>query len=253
MLSIVPDYDKIKNYKHYCQKKDKQEDSIKDMADLLQWGQERSLQVHLERQLGGGEVTPEMIASSKATKKDLERAVKESTSRKARTDTACQDADTVPEGGALASDDESIDPLEEGGEGTKEGDGTEQDGGVAQASSGATEEDPELAVLLEKLLGGAAELTTDQTGKAKLTLSWDKELVMLPEGVLEFGIVLSSVRIIHVNMKSAMDLEEQGGLVLKDQPLNGICFEADGKRKVLLNGWILYTAGGTMCIAFFFA
>jgi hypothetical protein len=128
------------------------------------------------------------------------------------------------------SDDEEITPQEEEGEEEQE------------QSLDLKEEQVDANDLfgLGELVGN---VTTDQTGQLVLEMDWDKELVMLPDGILEQGIVLSSIRILHINMKSAIDLLRDGGEVMNGQPLNGICLESDGKRKVLLNGWVLYTAG----------
>ena len=53
----------------------------------------------------------------------------------------------------------------------------------------------------------------------------------------------------YVNMLSALELLDRGGEVLDGVPLYGICLEADGKRKLLLNGWALHTLGGVHLLA----
>ena len=87
------------------------------------------------------------------------------------------------------------------------------------------------------------QATADSSGRLSLQLDWSKEMVMLPEGVLEEGIVLSCVRVLQINFKSAIDLWQGSAKVLHNQPIFGISLEADGKRKLLLNGWVLFTLG----------
>ena len=52
-----------------------------------------------------------------------------------------------------------------------------------------------------------------------------------------------------MNMLSALELLDRGGEVLDGVPLCGICLEAGGKRKLLLNGWALCTLGGVHLLA----
>ena len=61
------------------------------------------------------------------------------------------------------------------------------------------------------------QATADSSGRLSLQLDWSKEMVMLPEGVLEEGIVLSCVRVLQINFKSAIDLWQNSAKVLHNQ------------------------------------
>jgi hypothetical protein len=86
--------------------------------------------------------------------------------------------------------------------------------------------------------------TMDQSGTLAVPMSWDKELFMLKGGQLPNGIIVSSMRLLQVNLHGAMKLEEEGGTVLNGTPLYGLNLETDGKRKLLVNGWKFQTFGG---------
>ena len=79
--------------------------------------------------------------------------------------------------------------------------------------------------------------------KAIIKSDWTTQLVVLPEGVGDQCVVMSCLRTLQVNLKSAMDLEQEGGTVLNGVPLHGLNLESDGKRRILLNRWCLYTVG----------
>jgi hypothetical protein len=139
---------------------------------------------------------------------------------------------------------------------------------------------------LVKMLADAIkeEGTSTDTGTINLAMSWDTQMFALKDGLLENGIAcgvfatclllacwllvvagccwllveslplvvsacLGSLRVMYVNMLSALELLDRGGEVLDGVPLYGICLEADGKRKLLLNGWALYTLGGVHLLA----
>ena len=87
------------------------------------------------------------------------------------------------------------------------------------------------------------QATADSSGRLSLALDWSKQMVLLPDGLLGEGIVLSCVRILQINLKSAIDLWQGSPQVLHNKPVYGLSLEADGKRKLLLNGWVLFTLG----------
>ena len=85
--------------------------------------------------------------------------------------------------------------------------------------------------------------TAEKAGEANLAEDWTTQMVTLPEGVGDECVVFSCLRTLQVNYKSAIDLQKEGGTVMGDQPLFGLNLESDGKRRLLLNRWALYTVG----------
>ena len=88
-----------------------------------------------------------------------------------------------------------------------------------------------------------SETTVDDSGAISCAMSWDKELFMLIGGKLPNGVIVSSMRLLVMNLHEAMKLEESGGTVLDGRPLYGMNLESDGKRKLLLNGWNFQSLG----------
>ena len=88
-----------------------------------------------------------------------------------------------------------------------------------------------------------SEATVDDSGAISCAMSWDKELFMLKGGKLPHGVIVSSMRLLVMNLHEAMKLEESGGTVLDGRPLYGLNLESDGKRKLLLNGWNFQSLG----------
>ena len=88
-----------------------------------------------------------------------------------------------------------------------------------------------------------SEATVDGSGAISCAMSWDKELFMLKGGKLPHGVIVSSMRLLVMNLHEAMKLEESGGTVLDGRPLYGLNLESDGKRKLLLNGWNFQSLG----------
>ena len=88
-----------------------------------------------------------------------------------------------------------------------------------------------------------SEATVDDSGAISCAMSWDKELFMLKGGKLPNGVIVSSMRLLVMNLHEAMKLEESGGTVLDGRPLYGMNLESDGKRKLLLNGWNFQSLG----------
>ena len=68
-------------------------------------------------------------------------------------------------------------------------------------------------------------------------------MVTLVDGVGDECCVFGCVRILQVNFKSAIELHLNSPKVLDGRPLHPLCLEFDGKRKILVNGWALYTIG----------
>ena len=72
---------------------------------------------------------------------------------------------------------------------------------------------------------------------------WTTELVVLPEGIGDECIVMGCIRTLQINYKSAIDMQLASVDGVQGRPLQGLCLQSDGKRKILLNRWALYTVG----------
>ena len=72
---------------------------------------------------------------------------------------------------------------------------------------------------------------------------WTTQLVVLPEGIGDECIVMGCIRTLQINYKSAIDMQLNSVKGLGGRPLQALCLQSDGKRKILLNRWCLYTLG----------